>query len=174
MTIRKRIDNSHPRTLREALYEVVHHSAVPAKVQAEELGISYSYLANAANPDMDSFDFQLRHILQLTRLTQNFAVLDFIEKSLGRVPILIPTATIGTAEIVEEFGKTSKEFGELAREIGSSLADGRIDPVEFVKLECEAWDLIRETVMLVEKLREKMDPGPQHGSKRILNSIKGD
>jgi len=36
-------------TLRDALHENIHNSGVPIKRLADDLGISYSYLANAGN-----------------------------------------------------------------------------------------------------------------------------
>lgn len=152
--MRKKSPFSKHNSLREALYDMVHNSSIPAKAQAEELGISYSYLCNAANPNLEGFDYQLRLIIPHTRLTQNFAALDYIEQSLGRVAIQIPALGPSPADLIEEFAKTTAEFGDLAREIGQALQDGRVEEDEFKRLEKEGWELIRQTVLLLEKVRE--------------------
>ena len=68
-------------TLRDALHETVHNGGVPMKRLADQLGISYSYLANAANPNLDDFNFQLRHLMPLINATGSYAVLDHLENA---------------------------------------------------------------------------------------------
>lgn len=156
MTTRKPAADSLPRTLREALYELVHRSPVPAKVQAEELGISYSYLCNAANLNLEGegFDYQLRQLLPHTRLTGNVVVMDFLERSLGRVAMRLPAAAPPPlAEVVLALGRASQEFGELVEAVGAAVRDGRIDAAEYARLQQEGWELIRKTVLLLESAR---------------------
>lgn len=156
MTSRKAPLFSNPTSLREALYDMVHRSKIPAKAQAEELGISYSYLCNASNPNLEGegFDYQLRLLIPHTRITENFSALDFIEQSLGRVAIQIPKAIPSTADMVAAFSKTTSEFGDLAKEIGEALQDGRVEQSEYQRLEREGWELIRQTILLLEKFEE--------------------
>ncbi len=156
MTSRKAGLFSNPTSLREALYDMVHRSKGPAKAQAEELGISYSYLCNAANPNLEGegFDYQLRLLIPHTRITHNFAALNFIEQSLGRVAIHLPKATPSTGDLVKEFSRTTSEFSDIAHEIGEALQDNRITESEYRRLEKESWELIRQTILLLEKVKE--------------------
>ncbi|MCC7202411.1 MAG: hypothetical protein IT393_07120 [Nitrospirae bacterium] len=160
MTSRKTELFSNPSSLREALYDMVHRSKIPAKAQVEELGISYSYLCNASNPNLEGegFDYQLRLLIPHTRITQNFTALNFIEQSLGRIAIQIPNATPSTGDLVKEFSRTTSEFSDIAREIGNALQDDKITEAEYRRLEKESWELIRQTILLLEKVKEAVRP----------------
>lgn len=160
MTSRKAELFSNPTSLRDALYDMVHRSSIPAKAQAEELGISYSYLCNASNPNLEGegFDYQLRLLIPHTRITQNYTVLNFIEQSLGRVAIQIPKATPSTSDLVKEFSKTTSEFSDVAHEIGVALQDNKITELEYRRLEKESWELIRQAILLLEKVKEAVVP----------------
>lgn len=52
-----------PRSLGEAIYCATFHSEAEARTVAERMGVRYSYLADAANPDRDGQQFQARRQL---------------------------------------------------------------------------------------------------------------
>ena len=150
---------SSPGTLREALYAVVHRSTKPAKVQAEELNISYSYLCNAANPNLEGegFDYQLRYLLPHTRMTGNFAVVNFIERALGRVgiPILGRRALPRSerqATVDRELLGVAKELGDAAAEVQRCLKDGSLSPAEAHRCRKEVWELIEQAAVVYQVL----------------------
>lgn len=154
-----------PRSLREALYAMVHRSEVPAKVQAEELGVSLSYLENAANPNLEGegWNYQLRLIVPHTRMTRNCAGVDYIEQSLGRVavpvipalPAAVPSATIDL--LSGHVLGVAKELGEAANIIQHSLGDRKMDAGEARRCRKEMWDLIQQAVLVYRELETMED-----------------
>ena len=62
--------------LRDHLHDNIFNSGRPAKQIADEIGISYSYLASAGNPNLEEFHFQLKHLIPLTKATGCFDARD--------------------------------------------------------------------------------------------------
>lgn len=125
-------------TLRDSLHDTIFNSGRPAKQIADELGISYSYLASAGNPNLEEFHFQLRHLIPLTKSTRNFEVIDHIERTLGRVAFTVPNLT-STTEVTAETANIVREAGHLLTEMAQALADGRVQSQEWpaIARECE-------------------------------------
>jgi hypothetical protein len=142
-----------PSTLKDSLYEVVHNPTKPIKVLADELGISYSYLANAANPNLEDFNFQLRHLIPLIKSTGNFAVLDFIENALGRVALSLPKADPTVPEIHSSLFRSIESFGVLAKHAAAAVDDGKITRKEFVQLDRDGFDLIKRVVLFLHNVQ---------------------
>jgi len=157
--MRKPAEVSSHATLREALYDVIHRSTVPAKAQAEELGISYSYLANSCNLNLDGegFDYQLKLLVPHTRLTGNFAAVDYVERALGRVGIAVCEPFTGTmpapvTELSAGLLLVAKEMGQAAEAVHRSVKDGRLTEIEARKCQKELWDLIQQAARLYGQL----------------------
>jgi hypothetical protein len=125
-------------TLRDALHDNIFNSGRPAKQIADELGISYSYLASAGNPNLEEFHFQLRHLIPLTKATGNYDTLDYIERTLGRVAFSVPAVGL-VSEVAAETANIVREAGHLLTEMGKALEDGRIQSHEWpgIARECE-------------------------------------
>jgi len=136
-------------TLRDALYETVHNGGVPMKRLSDQLGISYSYLANAANPNLDDFNFQLRHLMPLINATGNFAVLDHLENACGRVAFCLPKAGKDHLEITQGLLDLMGRFGDLSHEMRKILADGQIDDHEYKRVEPVFFGLLQEIAGLM-------------------------
>lgn len=157
--MRKAESNSRSASLRDALYQMVHHSRVPAKVQAEELGMGYSYLCNAANPNLDGFDYQLRLLVPHSRLTGNFAAVDYIERTLGRVGVPVLAEPPGSVRDVlqtvdRDIVQVAKELGDVAQVIMKCARDKRFTPREARLCQQQVWDLIQEGARLYHFLDE--------------------
>lgn len=148
---------STPETLREALYPLVHHSPLSVEQQADQLGLSPSYIYNAANPNLDNdgFHYQLRHLVPHTKLTGNTVVVDFIERQLGRVavPVQDSIAPLSPDHARMDLLAITKELGDVASVMQASLADDALTAAEGRKVRKELWDLITEAVKLHEALR---------------------
>jgi len=80
-----------PSCLRQALYETIHSSQVPAKVIAQRLGISYSRLLNGLNPNAD-FKFSAKHLLPLMKISDNYVALRYLSEQTGHVIYQLPDA----------------------------------------------------------------------------------
>lgn len=145
-------------TLKEAIHQIIDNSPIPSRTLAEELGISYSYLMNAANPDLPDFKLPARHIIPLTRLTGDFAAVDFIENSLGRTALALPAGNSTIKEIRAELFDAVGSFGDLVKKSTDALADGRVTAVEAIEIEQQGYHLINEVLefmQAVERCRNK-------------------
>lgn len=126
-------------TLRDALHDNIFNSGRPAKQIADELGISYSYLASAGNPNLEDFHFQLRHLIPLTKATGNYDALDYIERTLGRVAFSVPVIQEDISQVVAEISAMTLEFSHLMKEMSEALKDGAVHACElpYIARECE-------------------------------------
>lgn len=143
-------------TLKDRLYETIHRNAKPLKAIAEEIGMSENYLARAALPDQEESDtgsgcrFPLKKLIPLIRATDNFSVLDYIEDSLGRVAITIPTMKTTSEPVYRLAMKAVKEFGELMAELDSDLADGKLNNTEKERIAEEGYQAIQAIATLLK------------------------
>ncbi len=142
------------RTLKDVLHDQIHSSQVPPKVQAEAIGTSYSYLLNSANPELETFQFQLRHLIPLCRVTQRTDVLDHILLMMGRVSFDLPRISVAPATLNESLASCFKEFSEFAQASAKSLADSRITSAEAKEIEGELLDLLRQVMSFLRMAQE--------------------
>jgi hypothetical protein len=136
-------------TLRDALHETVHNGGVPMKRLSDQLGISYSYLANAANPNLDDFNFQLRHVMPLINATGNYAVLDHLENACGRVAFCLPQAGKDHLEITQGLLELVGRMGDLSHKMREILADGKVDEQEYKRVEPVFFGMLQEIAGLM-------------------------
>lgn len=160
MRSRKESPVSIPRTLREAFYLLVHQSGVAVDSLAEEVGVKPAYLYNTANLHLeeDGFHPQLRWLIALTRRTNNFIVLDFIEQQVGRVGVFLPTCQgavePATAENLPAYVcRLMKEIGDVARVSEQRLGDHDLSEEDRVRIRKEVQDVIQKAVQIDVALR---------------------
>lgn len=146
------------KTLRDTLYQTIHRNKKPLKLIAEEIGMSENYLTRAALPDLEESEtgtgcrFPLKKLVPLIRSTGDFAVLDQIEDSLGRVAIPVPKASGTSNEIVRLTMKSVSEFGELMSVLDASILDGRLTNEEIDRLKAESYDAIQAITALMYQI----------------------
>ena len=136
-------------TLKDALHDSIANSGVPMKRLSDHLGISYSYLANAANHNLEDFHFQLRHLLPLINATGNYAVLDFLENACGRVAFLLPEVEKNHVEITTGLLDIFTAMGDLSQKMRAILADGLIESHEYKALEPVFFGLLQQVTRLM-------------------------
>ena len=141
-------------TLREALHANIHESGTPIKKLSDDIGISYSYLANAGNPNLEDFHFQLRHLVPLMKATGNMAVLDYLEHSMGRVAFRIPSGSGETLAITSNLLQIVGHIGELAKRIEDTLEDNIVDQREAKGIEPLVFELIKHLMQLLTAVNE--------------------
>ena len=148
-------------TIREALYSTIHRNKKPLKAIAEEIGISENYLTRAALPDAEDSDtgsgcrFPLKKLVPLVRATNDFAVLDVIERSLGRAGVMIPPAgKAKTADICRLTMSSVKEFGEMVGEVEKSLRDNKIKTEERERIQREGYQALQAILALMAACKE--------------------
>ena len=142
-------------TLKDVLHRVIFENDLTPRQMAEQLGVSYSMLTNAANPELDSFKFAARHVIPLTKLTKDFRLLDFMEASCGRVAFSLPEIPKRSQEIDRLVANNVQLFGNVLADIGLALEDGRIDGFEIKRIEADLLDQVRTAMALLEALKKQ-------------------
>ena len=136
-------------TLRDTLHTTVHGCGVPLKRLHEDLGISYSYLANAANPNLEDFNFQLKHLMPLIKATGRCDVLDYLENACGRVAFVLPAPGRDHLEINQGMLELFGRLGDLSHQMRDILQDGQVDEHEFKRVEPLFFQLLRDVAGLM-------------------------
>jgi hypothetical protein len=142
-------------TLRDTLHDNIFNAGRPAKQIADEIGISYSYLASAGNPNLEEFHFQLKHLIPLTKATGCFDALDYIERTLGRVAFTVPALDTDVSAVAAEVGGVAKEFSHLMLEMSKALADGNVQSHEWPAIARECEHLINVVCRLREAAKQE-------------------
>lgn len=141
-------------TLKDVLHEVVLQSPVPTRRLAEELGISYSMLMNASNPDQPEFKLQARLIVPITKLTGDTRLIEFLAQACGLIVMTLPETRPRESELHSELALSARRFGDLVSQLGDALADGRVSVVEAKRVEREGRALLQQVSVLLAKVAE--------------------
>ncbi|MCK5680738.1 phage regulatory CII family protein [bacterium] len=137
-------------TLKEAIHQLISDSKIPARTLAEEMGISYSYLMNAANPEISELKLAARLLIPLTRITGDFSAIDFIENSLGRTALPLPKGKAEVSEIKTKLFDSVGCFGALVKNATDALAGNKISAWEARELEQSGYELISKTLEFLQ------------------------
>jgi hypothetical protein len=154
-----KITTGHIDSLNDAIYDVVHHSAMPAKAQADILAVSYSRLVNCCVESSEWSHHHTRWIVPQTLATRNYTLLDYLEMQVGRVAVPVTQqqdlfrSSALTSSISSDMMMVAKELGEAASAIQQCIRDGRLTPSEAKRCRKELWDLVRAAVLLHEELK---------------------
>lgn len=149
-----------PRSLGEAIYCSTFHSEAEARTIAERMGVRYSYLADAANPDRDGQQFQARLLVPLMHATGNLAPLAWLARAMGGVFVRTPDVAVEHDDVRRAFLAATREIGEDAGDIERALADGVITGEEARQLEVQIDETIAELVSLKATIRKKAGVPP--------------
>jgi hypothetical protein len=130
-----------PRWLTELVATVLHGERGTAKVVADELPAPIAKVYRVADSN-DADPLPAWWIPAVCRVTGSFAILDALEARVGRVaiPIPVPTTCAERADLVQFTAALMREVGEALSEIGSSIADGTINPVEHQRIQQQIRD----------------------------------
>ena len=145
-------------TLKDVLYRVVHENQhfTPRQL-AEELGMSYSMLCNSANPDLPEFKLQARNIIPITRATNDFRLVDYIEAAVGRVAFALPEIPKKLSAIDTLIASNVQQFGNALADIGAALQDGEVDNFEMKQIETSLHAQVRTAMGLLEALKQQQE-----------------
>jgi hypothetical protein len=119
-------DRCEPRSLDEAIYCVVNHSEITLGVIADRLGCKPSYLAQAANPDDSSVQFQARIIAPITELTKNTAIVRYLASLCGGAFVELPQVETNGDSVLAQFARVIEEIGQDSALIQRILRDGHV------------------------------------------------
>ncbi|MEI7636374.1 MAG: phage regulatory CII family protein [Syntrophus sp. (in: bacteria)] len=151
------------KTLNDCIYQTVHRNTKPLKAIAEEIGMSENYLTRAALPDQEESDtgsgcrYPLKKIIPLIRATGDFSVLDFIERSLGRVAVPLPEPLAGAniQSICHLTLRSVTEFGHLMTQVDNSIGDQFITPAEKEVVVKEGYEAVQAIIALVKYIESQ-------------------
>lgn len=82
------------------------------------------------------------------------APIQFLAERFNYILIPIPKTTDSLEVISQELLKTCSEFGDLSRVASRALIDKRLRGSEAAKIEKEAWDLIRQVAVFVQRVND--------------------
>lgn len=154
-----KIPMGHIDSLNDAIYDMVHHSSMPAKAQSDLLGVSYSRLANSCIESAEWAHHHTRWVVPQTLGTRNYILLDYLEMQVGRVAVPVSNqpdlfrSSALTSSISSDMLMVAKELGEAASAIQQSIRDGQLTISEAKRCRKELWDLVRAAVLLHEELK---------------------
>lgn len=83
-------DRCDIRSQADALYCVLHHSDTALKDIAAIVGVRAGYLMDAANPDRDETQLQMRLVAPVTNVAKNDALIEQIARDCGGVFVRFP------------------------------------------------------------------------------------
>jgi hypothetical protein len=134
-------------SLAEAIDCTVHHSDPTLKQIAERIGKTEGYLRASSSQYDDSHKFQAELIVPITVATGNFAILDYMERQVGRVALTVPDG-LGRGDVFERTADLMRELGEAIEEIRRTLTDGRVEAAEAERVKKEIHDIQRAAAAL--------------------------
>jgi len=140
-------------SFKEALYEVVHRSSIPAKQLPELIGLSYSMIMNAANPNLEEFNLRGDKIVPLTIQTKNHALVDYINKAIGLASFPLPSPAPDSKPLHTHLTKTVSEFSDVLKTFDEMMSDNKVRPCEAAALEKEAYELIQALMAWVATVK---------------------
>jgi hypothetical protein len=137
-------------TVQDLVTCAVHHSGQPPKAIADFLGVRVGYLYDAANPDRDELQFQLKHLVPLLTFTRRHDLADALASMLGGVYFQLPALDgVQAARIADETATLTSEVADVFRESAKAMASQRMTPVLAQRLHREGRDLIAQTARLM-------------------------
>lgn len=80
------------------------------------------------------------------------APIQYLAERFNQILIPIPKAAGNTGDLSKEMLKTCSEFGDLAKDASRALLDGKVTRHEAARIENDAWELIRQVSIFVQKV----------------------
>lgn len=156
--MRKAHDVSVHETLKDALADVVLHSAIPPKAQADELGESLSTVYRWGDAHQPDCHPPITKIIPHARCTGNLSLIRFLARRVDCVVIELrdlrpsrsgrPCAESVAAHMAE----IVVEMGELAAQLKHSFSDKRMSEAEARRSRKECEDVVDRAATLMKYL----------------------
>ena len=131
---------------------MVHRSAIPAKAQADFLGVSESLLYNAGNSNIEEFRYSSRLIVPHTVCTQNLSLIRYFNEQVGIVGFRIPSGVPQPTDLRQGVLKIAKELGQAADSLERALKDSQLTEQERARVRKELLDLMEAGAALYARL----------------------
>jgi hypothetical protein len=149
-------DHCETRTLQEAIYCLLHHSAVPLAAIASAIGVRPGYLMDAANPDREDTQFQTRLVAPTKHVARNEVVIAQLARDCGGVFVATPDVSGDDSEIAMHTAAVLREVADVIQAPAKALAgDNRISASELTTIEAEIDEAITALLGLKYTVRRK-------------------
>ncbi len=140
-------------TIGELIYCVVHHSDIPPKQIADLLDMRVGYLLDAANPDRDDTQFQLRKFLPLVNATGRYDAMEALAGMLGGVFFRLPRLSVDNGDVVAQAGLMLREFSDV---LAATAMCEDVTPQAAAKVAKEGREAIAEIARTVQLMESKV------------------
>lgn len=138
----------------DAFHETVHGAPGGCEALAVRLGMSAAVLRNKANPNTAANIVGLRDVERVMTLTENYSVLHALAQNHGHVCIQVESdASASDMAVLEMVTKVWSAGGEVAAEVHATLADGRVEPHEIVRVEASVYRTVQALNAMVARLK---------------------
>lgn len=147
------------------------HEALQAAISgktvehARKLGLSTGLINKWQEPHTDYTDSgaynpldRIETIIETSLALGNpperaFAPINYLAERFGLITVPVPASAQNCKTVIHEFLKCSKEFGDIARETEGAMKDNVLGKAEAARIEKEAWELIRQTALLISAIK---------------------
>lgn len=126
---------------------------IPAKAIAQGMNVPTSILYDIADETRER-KLRAEEIPSLILATRNFAVLDAIERAVGRVGVPLPMA--GDGATVARSVEAIREFGEFLQELGAAAADSRVTRDEAARVRIDGEQTIATIYALIQQIESQV------------------
>lgn len=141
--------------LRDVAFNVVHDSPGGAVSLAPRLAKSHTSLAHELN-GTGIAKLGLIDAEKITLLTGDLRILEAFAGNCGQMIVPLPNAAVfGDDDCMLRLADSAKEFGDLVREVGADLVDGKISDNELHRIDRECGELIASLHALRESLARR-------------------
>lgn len=156
------------RSLPEAIDCVAHHSDLSLREIAERAGKSETYLRSACSQYDDSHKFQAELIVPVTVASGNTAILDYLERMVGRIAITLPTVELGdTTDLFTPMAEIAQEIGHMAAAIQAAFRDHHLAAEEMDRIDREIHHAHEALARLEALLRKQLETDRTRDLRRV-------
>ena len=158
--MRKTYEVSAHETLKDALADVVLHSAVSPKAQADEVGESLSTVYRWGDANQPECYPPITKIIPLTRCTGNLSVIRFFARRADAVVVELRDIRPGRsgatceASVAAHMAQIVVEMGELAAQLTRSFTNQSMSESEARRSRKECEDVVDRAATLMKYLEQ--------------------
>jgi hypothetical protein len=146
-------------SLRDAAFNVVHDYPGGSVSLAPRLGKSHASLSHELTAT-GTAKLGLLDAEKITILTGDLRILQAFATHCGQMLVPLPDATVlMDDDCMLRLADTARAFGELCKEVGGDLADGKINDNELKRIDRESGELIASLHALRESLARRNAEG---------------
>ena len=146
-------------SLRDAAFNVVHDYPGGSVSLAPRLGKSHASLSHELTAT-GTAKLGLLDAEKITILTGDLRILEAFATDCGQMLVPLPDATVLMGDdCMLRLADTAREFGDLCKEVGGDLVDGKISDNELRRIDKECGELIASLHALRESLARRNADG---------------